>query len=311
MNKVLIICGPTATGKTKLAATLAKQFDGELISIDSRQAYKDVDSLTGKDRQDLGQTKIWLYDIVDVREEFSVGQFESLAVEAMSDIHKRGKMPILVGGTGLYLKAITGSLSLIHVPPNQDVRRKFAQAPRELLQKELQKINPDKWEHMNQSDRSNPRRLIRAIEVALAAAPSKEDKKTFDVLWIGLTAPIEILKQRIEQRVRERWERAVEEVKKLGQTSKTSSTILGLVEIRGYLAGTLTQEDAIRKWITKERQYAKRQMTWFQKQSGIHWLAITSPRYYEEATMLVSSWYPKGDPAHPRSFDNSTSSKSA
>lgn len=288
MSKLLIICGPTATGKTKLALDLAHQLNGELISTDSRQVYKNFDALTGKDRSEAGSTPIWMYDVIDVGSDFSVSQYAHMAQHIIDDIQKRGKLPIAVGGTGLYLKALTQALPLIHVPPNINLRQKFQNQPKEVLQKELQKRDGEKWKQMNQSDKNNPRRLIRALEIAQSGITPHDSTHSSDVLWIGLTAAQDILEKRISNRIEERWEKATSEVKSLGQRSLP---ILGFLEIQQYLAGTLTKEEAMRQWITKERQYAKRQFTWFKKQSAIHWLDITSPRFHEDALALATSWY--------------------
>ncbi len=122
MNKLLVICGPTATGKTVLAAEIAKQFNGELVSADSRQVYRSMDICTGKDRPDV---PIWLYDIVDPDEEFSVSQWVVLARGAIADIHKRNKLPIVVGGTGLYIHALLYPFETINIPPDRTLRNKL------------------------------------------------------------------------------------------------------------------------------------------------------------------------------------------
>ncbi len=288
MDKLLVICGPTATGKTKLALDFAHLFGGELVSADSRQVYKNFDALTGKERS--ADVPIWMYDVADVGSAFSVSQYARMAQGIIDDIQKHGKLPIAVGGTGLYLKAMTQSLPLIHVPPNSKLRQKFQDQPKEVLQRELQKQDRKKWNQMNQSDRNNPRRLIRALEIAHADVASLPAHTALDTLWIGLSAPIDILEQRIAKRVEDRWEKAMSEVKDMGQQSLT---ILGFLEVRQYLSHKMTKEQAVRQWSMKERQYAKRQLTWFKKQSDIHWLDITSPRFHEDALSLATSWYTK------------------
>lgn len=262
MNKLLIICGPTGTGKTKLALALAKKFNGELVSADSRQVYRGLDALTGKDRSK--EIPIWLYDVIDVGQPFSAAHFALLARRAIDDIHKRKKLPIVVGGTGLYLSALTSTIDTLGIPPNTKLRKKLALMSVEKLQKELQKVDAARWKRMNNSDRSNPRRLIRAIEVS--GNTSTQRTPTHDALWIGLTAPLPVLKQRIEARVKTRWDKA------LGEVTDDLPPVLGAGPLFLFLRGEVTKEEALRKWITAEYQYAKRQLVWFRKKKQILWL---------------------------------------
>lgn len=259
MNKILIICGPTGTGKTKLALALAKKFNGELVSADSRQVYKGLDALTGKDRSK--DIRIGLYDVAE--REFSVAHFVKLARAAIADIHGRGKLPIVVGGTGFYLKALTEPVDTIGVAPNWKLRKKLASLSVEELQK---RVEPKRLKKMNDSDRKNPRRLIRAIEVAgwVRLAP----QPTYDATWIGLTAPLPVLRAKIEERVKARFDKAVSEVK------DDLPPILGLEILRKFIRGEMNKEEAIERWINEEYQYAKRQLTWFRKQKQIAWYTI-------------------------------------
>lgn len=265
MNKILIICGPTGTGKTKLALALAKKFNGELVNADSRQVYKGLDALTGKDRSD--EVLIWLYDVVGTNQEFSVAHFVRLAQRAIDDIGRRGKLPIVVGGTGFYLKALTESIDTISIPPNLTLRKKLNSTPLIKLQEELQRVDPARWMTMNDSDRENQRRLIRAIEVAGTTSPQTATK--YDALWIGLTAPLPVLKQRIAERIKSRWDKA------LGETRDDLPPILGAVPLLAFKYGKISKVEAIAKWISAEYQYAKRQVTWFRKQKQIEWYTIT------------------------------------
>ena len=160
MNKVLIIAGQTATGKTSFAVELAKQFNGELISADSRMVYKGMDIITGKDRDKI-DVPIWLYDLVEPDEPFSVSAWRQKALEAISDISSRGKLPIVVGGTGLYLRSLIENLNTLDIPKDLELRNK------NLSISELQKmLKPELFAKLNDSDRVNPRRLIRYIEIA-------------------------------------------------------------------------------------------------------------------------------------------------
>lgn len=194
MNKLLVICGPTATGKTALAARLAKTFNGELISADSRQVYRGNDLETNKERPNV---PIWLYDVADSGEEFSVSHWVKLAREAMKDIQTRGKLPIVVGGSGLYINALLHPFETIDIPPDKTLRDK------KLTLGELQKMVPRGA--MNYSDWNNPRRLIRKIEIAkFAQRQSLQQRLSFNAFIIGLTAPLPVLYKRIDTHLKER-----------------------------------------------------------------------------------------------------------
>lgn len=273
--KLLIICGPTATGKTSLAIRLAKRFDGEIVSADSRQVYKGLDALTGKERSD--EIPIWLYDITE--KEFSVAYFVSLANAAIADIGKRKRLPIVVGGTGFYLKALTESIDTISIPPNWPLREQLAL----LSVSELQKlVKGERLKKMNESDRKNPRRLIRAIEVA--GSVRRQQNPKYDALWIGLTAPLSTLRQRISDGIAIRFNAAVREVR------PGLPPILGIEALLGYARGEYTKEQAITKWTQAEYDYAKRQMTWFRKEKQIHWFDV-SKEYTHAVEARVREWY--------------------
>ncbi len=193
MKKLLVICGPTATGKTKLAAFLAKKIDGELISADSRQVYRGNDAETNKERPP--GVRIWLYDVVDPGEAFSVSHWVKLARAAISDIRKRGKVPIIVGGTGLYIKALLEPFATIDIPPDKKLREKLKSASVKELQDML---DTETLTSMNQSDRNNPRRLIRKIETAKYAKKRESFEKA---IIIGLTAPLTELYKRVDESI--------------------------------------------------------------------------------------------------------------
>ncbi|MBI4062551.1 hypothetical protein HY410_01370 [Candidatus Gottesmanbacteria bacterium] len=262
MNKILIICGPTGTGKTKLAIALAKKFNGELVSADSRQVYRGLDALTGKDRSK--EIPIWLYDVVGTDQEFSVAHFVRLAGHAIDNIAKRGKLPIVVGGTGFYLKALTESVDTISIPPNLKLRRYLVTLSIDELQKRL---DVKRLAHMNESDRKNPRRLIRAIEVAGKVREQRAPK--YDALWIGITMPLPALKKSIAKRIKSRWDKALAEVR------EDLPPIFGSEPLLAFKHGEVSKARAIALWESSEYQYAKRQLTWFRKQKQIAWYTIT------------------------------------
>ena len=191
MNKLLVICGPTAMGKTSLAIRIAKKLTasgpegsgpaGEIVSADSRQVYSGMDIGTGKDLPagakirypwfrkygfyEVDGVKIWGYDITDPRHEFSVAQYLKIAHHIIDDIAKRKKFPILVGGTGLYIKGVIDGIPTAAVPPSESLRKNLEESVDELYEK-LSQMDSLKAASLNSSDRRNPRRLIRAIEIA-------------------------------------------------------------------------------------------------------------------------------------------------
>lgn len=280
MNKLLIVCGPTATGKTSLAIELAKKFRGELVSADSRQVYKGLDGLTGKGRsQDI---PIWLYDVVAPGDEFSVAHFVRLARARIGYIEKQGRLPIVVGGTGFYLRALTETIDTIFIPPDWELRTMLATLSLEELQKRL---NKKRFEKMNESDQKNPRRLIRAIEIEEKGIFAPPPSQTFDALWIGLIAAPSALKRRIQMRIRARFALAVHEAR------DNLPPILGAKQVLAFKRGKLTREEAIARWQTEDYQYVKRQLTWFRKEKDIHWFDVTEPDFRRRIIDTVRSWY--------------------
>ena len=241
MTKLLIIIGPTATGKTKFGVELAKKYNGEIISADSRQVYKGLDIITGKDKGEYGEIPVWGIDLVDPDYSFNVSDFVKYANSKISEIVSRNKLPIIVGGTALYIKALVEPFETIDVPPDEKLRSKNLSVAD--LQKRLGENN------LNQSDYQNPRRLTRAIEAKEAEIRSKEVPK-YESLIISLTAPLEYIYKKIDIRVDERLKNgALEEARIF-----PNSTALGVKE-----AG---DPDL---WKLKERQYAKRQITFIKK----------------------------------------------
>lgn len=266
MNKLLVICGPTATGKTALAAALAKKFNGELVSADSRQVYRGMDLVTGKDKPDV---PMWLYDVVNPDETFSVSQWARLARAAVFDIQKRNKLPIIVGGTGLYINALIHPFETIDIPPNQELRLKI----QTMSVRELQAMTTR--DDMNQSDWNNPRRLIRKIEIA--SSPKKSLRgESLKAFIIGLTAPLPVLDKRIDtrfaQRIRQGMKEEVDVLIKKYSSDLPSMSSIGL----------------------HEHAYARRQLTWFKKQKDIHWFDVTDPKYRDKVAALVAAWYTTG-----------------
>lgn len=330
--KLLVICGSTATGKTDLGIFMARKFHGEIISADSRQVYKKMDIITGKDidknskfhppagglnsklrikndKLSVGyrlknEIPIWLVDVVDIAYSFNVGEYTTIATRVIEDISYRGKLPIIVGGTGLYIKSLLYPLQMITIAPNKKLRGKISKLDREELQKYLQKINPLKLRLMNHSDRMNPRRLIRAIEISLYSKSSPPiDFNTkqylsikYDALIIGLTLPKEKLNQRIDERVITRIkDGALTEAQRISQEkfsdSLPSLSSTGYRQLIIHLEGKASLPDTILSWQIAEHAFAKRQLTWFKKMKEICWYDVSKNNYLERIDRSVKKWY--------------------
>ena len=308
MNKLLIICGPTAVGKTNLGLKLAQKFNGQIISADSRQVYQGMDIGTGKDLPKnakkhtsgyylINNIKLWGYDLVKPDQEFSLAHFISFAKKTIAKIHQQKQLPIIVGGTGLYLKAITQSLDTVNIPPNPKLRSQLNNKSVLQLQTILKKNNSKRFQDMNHSDQHNPRRLIRAIEISQSVIkPKKSLLNKMNILWLGLKAPFNVLDQRIKFRVDQRISQgSQQEVVKLinqGYSFKLPSmSAMGYKQWQSFFAGKDDLKKVKETWITAEKQYLRRQLTWFTKKSQINWFDITKPDYQKHIVKQIKAWY--------------------
>jgi tRNA dimethylallyltransferase len=303
MNKLLVVCGPTATGKTSLGIRLAKKLNGEIISADSRQVYQGMDIGTGKDKPQ--KVKIHLTDVVAPNQEFSLAHFYRLAWRELKNLWQRGKLPILVGGTGLYLKGVVDGIETTEIPRQPQLRAKLEGWSAEKLFDYLAQIDFEKAGLLNQSDRKNPRRLVRAIEIALYRQENPfwqpSEHQSSDALFVGLTAPMAVLDKKVEARVKARLKQGLEaEIRGLlakGFTWKKSALgdTLGYQEWQPFFEGQATWKEVINHWLTHESQYARRQMTWFRKNKRIHWFDISRKGWQNEIEELVNQWFSKKD----------------
>ncbi len=318
--KLIAVVGPTVSGKSALGIALAKQFDGEVISADSRQIYKGMDIGTAKIKRDTQQDDLpksigalqpfrsekivhWLIDIVEPNEMYTLAHYQRDAYKVIADIHARGKIPFIVGGTGLYVSAVIDHFTIPqgsdtkHQQIRKELENRYAQEGLSILFQELMEHDPDAvW----RVDRNNPRRVIRALEVCLLTGKPftkqrQQHKSLYDVLQIGIATTSNERSVKIEKRVREMLaEGFVEEVHNLLKRGYAldlpSLSGIGYKEIGEWLENggstdTKVPEEIIEKICIATRQYAKRQMTWLKRDKRIQWI-----KNIKEAEGLVNDF---------------------
>jgi len=283
---VVFIVGPTAVGKTAVSLELAKQIDAEIISCDSMQIYKGMDILSSK--PSLEQRKKTAHHLIDVaapQDEFNVSQFRKMSLEAVSDILSRKKVPLFVGGTGLYMSVVVDGIFEAKAEDAAVRQRLFEQDQEHgsgFLHRQLTKVDPQAAAKIHAND---TKRLVRALEVfAVTGIPISELQKKRQglerdhlVMIFGLRLPLERLYERINKRVDEMFEDGlVDEVKRLiGQPlSRTAFAAIGIPEVAGYLKGEYSLDEAMSLMKQHTRQFARRQMTWFRKDERVRWIDV-------------------------------------
>jgi tRNA dimethylallyltransferase len=271
-SKILVIVGPTASGKTSLAVDLARKFNGEIISADSRQVYRGMDIGTGKDLEAYGEVPYHLIDIVEPNETFDLAQFKKLAEAAISEVLSRDKLPIVVGGTGLYVEALIDNFQLAEVKANSKLRDELEAKATDEIFEIIQANNPSFAAKINHSDVNNKRRLIRYAEVLLGSGQmSQKGESGYEPLIIGLNWPKEELRERIEARLMDRLDNQemVEEVNDLNRQGvsweRLESFGLEYKFIAWYLQEKVDEEQMIDRLKKASWQFAKRQLTWLRR----------------------------------------------
>lgn len=293
--KIIVILGPTATGKSDLAVEIAREFNGEIVSADSRQVYRGLNIGTGKiTKKEMRGVTHHLLDAASPKRTFTVAEYQALAKKALQKILKNKKLPIICGGTGLYIDALIYEYMLPEVPPNPKLRARLEKEATEVLFIRLKKLDPRRARAI---DRYNRRRLIRALEIVLTTGKpvptlrqAQGKKSKYDVLKIGISMPNEALRARIEKRLKKRLKQGMlGEVKKLHARGLSWKRMdeLGLEYryISRYLQGLLTKKEMVQKLESEIWHYAKRQMTWFGRDKEISW--ISKP---EEAIKLAAKF---------------------
>lgn len=295
--KIITVVGTTASSKSSLGIELAKIFNGEVVSADSRQVYKGMDLGTGKvTEEEIQGVPHHMLDIISPNEPFSVADFQKLVYPIIDDIIARGKLPIIVGGTGLYTRAIVEGFSLSECKPDEKLRAELDKKTCEELVKILHEHGTE-----DIKDPQNKRRLVRQIEkIEGGTKEQAESNPRYDVLQLGMTFDRDVLYQRIGERLDIRInDGMVEEIKGLMDAGATPEFLEGLgLEYRytyRYLTGKYKDFQEYHDDLFKHiRHFAKRQVTWFKKEKNIVWLD-TKKDYLSEATKLVEDFLKEDD----------------
>ncbi|WP_223588318.1 tRNA (adenosine(37)-N6)-dimethylallyltransferase MiaA [Neobacillus bataviensis] len=302
-QKLLVIIGPTAVGKTKLSIEMAKQFNGEIISGDSMQIYRGMDIGTAKiTPEEMEGIPHHLIDIKEPNENFSVAEFQSLVRAKIEEIAKMGKLPIIAGGTGLYIQSVIYDYQFSDVSGDEQFRQQLEQRAKEIgnevLYKELSEVDP---ESAAQIHPNNVRRVIRALEIYhLTGKTMQEFQRTqepdlmYDTALVGLTMERDMLYERINARVDLMMEQGLlDEVKSLyhqGLRDCQSIQAIGYKEIYEYLDGKVSLDDGVETLKQNSRRYAKRQLTWFRNKMDVKWFDMTDVNDFTKKITEISHY---------------------
>lgn len=284
--KVIVICGPTASGKTALSIALAKKIGGEIVSADSMQIYKDMDIGSAKPtKEEMQGIKHYMLDFVSPKERYSVAEYKKQAEQAIQEILQKGKTPIIVGGTGLYVNSLIYGIEYQDTKIDEEYREKLekivVEEGLEKLYEQAKEIDPQAMETISPNDR---KRIIRVLEIYHETGKTKtqqeiESRKNevkYDYKVFAITMERSILYERINKRVDIMVEQGlIQEVQNLIQKYDqypTAMQALGYKEIKQYLEGNTSKEEAIETIKQETRRYAKRQLTWFRKNKETIWL---------------------------------------
>ena len=284
-NKVIIIGGPTASGKTSLSIELAKRINGEIVSADSMQIYKEMDIGTAKpNKEEMQGIKHYMLDFVNPNEAYSVANYKKDAKKAIEEIIKKGKTPIVVGGTGLYIDSLIYEIEYVDIETDLEYRNELEKIADkdglDTLYSKAKEIDPKAMEKISQNDR---KRILRVLEIyhqtgktktELDASSRKEPEYDYKMFAIDMNR--EVLYDRINRRVDIMIKNGlIEEVEKIYKKYNefpTAMQALGYKEVVEYLENKITKEEMIEKVKQESRRYAKRQLTWFRKNKDTIWL---------------------------------------
>lgn len=290
MEKLISIIGLTSSGKSGLGIELAKIFNGEIVSADSRQVYIGLDWCSGKvTREELGEVKHHLIDVQNLGEQFTLFNFQKQAYAAIDDIIARGKVPFLVGGTGLYSRSVVEGYDLVSERPDEDLRRELEKLSKDELVEICRK------EQIEIPDEITARRLIRLIE--LKRNPKPENKPRYEVLQIGISWPKEEIHERIRLRLEMRMPHMIEEIKSLLASGVDKQFLMSLGLEAKFIIKFLDGEfkdyhEFFELLFTQERQFAKRQRTWQAKEKNTIWID-GGENLFENAKRIIEKFLKK------------------
>lgn len=291
-NKIIVILGPTASGKTDLSVKLAKKFSGEIISADSRQVYKGMDIGTGKvTKKEMQEIPHHLINVASPKKRFNIAKYQKLAKIAIEKIQKKNKIPFLVGGTGFYIDSVINNINLPEINPDWKLRKELEKKSLSELFKRLVKLDPKRAKNI---DKKNPRRIIRALEIIIKSKnivpPIKKDSNSYNPLIIGIKKEDKELKKLIKKRLLKRLKKGmIAEVKNLKSKGVSFKRMeeFGLEYrfISLFLQKKIKREEMIEKLQKEIEHYAKRQMTWFKRNKRINWI-----KNYKEAEKKIKDF---------------------
>jgi len=306
--RTIVIAGPTASGKSEVALLLAERLGGEIVSVDSMQVYRGMDIGTAKpSNEERARVPHHLIDVVDVTQSFDAAQFATLAWRAIDEIHSRGRIAILCGGTGLYFRALFEGVGS-GPPADADLRRELEKMPLQDLVRELAEHDPAAYEKI---DRNNPRRVIRAVEVirktgkpfsqqkAGWASTDERSRAASRPYRFGLRRETKDLHERISRRVEQMFEQGlVEETRELLERgladNQTAMQALGYRQIIEHLRRERSLAETVELVKLRTRQFAKRQMTWFRHQLALEWIEVAPNQPAAEiATQILERNFPR------------------
>lgn len=275
--KIIMVVGPTASGKTSLAIELAQHFNGEVISADSRQVYTGLDIGSGKiTKREMRGVPHHLLDVSSPQKVFTVAQYKERADAAIADIISRGKLPIICGGTGFYIDAVVSGVVLPDVPPNKQLRTQLEKKSAAHLFKMLQKLDPKRAQNI---DPQNPRRIIRAIEIVreLGEVPHISKKSPYQALFIGTNVDPDILREKIARRLKTRLKKGmIDEARRLHRAGlswkRMESLGLEYKYLALFLQKKISRAEMENLLTIAINQYARRQMMWFKRNKKIEWM---------------------------------------
>lgn len=294
MRGLIVICGATATGKSGWAMTLAQQFNTVILSADSRQIYRGFDIGTAKPSpEERARVPHGLIDLCDPRETLTLAQYQAQANQAIAQCHAQGQIPLLVGGTGLYIKGVVKGLIMPQVPPQPTLRSQLAALGQPHCYQLLHQVDPTATAKIHRNDAS---RTLRALEVYYAtgsplSTQQGEQPPDYPILQLGLGGPVPWLDQRIAQRVDQMIAQGlVAEVQTLvnqyGEDLPLLQT-LGYGEMLPHLRGECTLAESREAIVLHTRQFAKRQRTWFRQDPAIQWLDLSQPDWQVQGAKII------------------------